>query len=160
MMNSDFSLALIDGILTQRELADTLLSCNEKASAYGLVLTAQQAMALANTQADMLKKTGRIEFGSGVIHKLILAFCDSPYITQINYEDTLHELIDLFYSFKNETLDCVSDNALIEYMKKEFNGECRGSLELLAGDALPALVRKLNERRGADPFEKMEITDD
>lgn len=157
---SDFSLALMGGALTQRGQADTLLACNEKTEAYGLSLTAQQAMALASTQADTLKKTGRIEFGGGVTHKLILAFHDSPYISQSNYEDTLHELIDLFYSFKNETSDHVSDDALIAYMKKAFNRECRGSLELLAGNALPALAHKINGRRGVDPFEKLEATDD
>lgn len=157
---TDFALALMGGAMVQRQQADTLLACNEKTAAYGLVLTAQQAMALANTRAETLKKTGRIEFGSGVLDKLLLAFCDSRYLVQDNYEDTLHSLIDLFYSFKNETSDRVSDDALIEYMKKEFNGACRGSLELLAGKALPALCRRLNRRRGEAPFEKLEATDD
>lgn len=156
----DFALTLFDSALAERKQTDTILACNEKTTAYGLALTEQQAMALANTRADTLKKTGRIEFGGGVTHKLILAFCDSPYISQGNYEDTLHELIDLFYSFKNETSDHVSDDALIAYMKKAFNEECRGSLALLAGNALPALARKINERRGVDPFEKLEATDD
>ncbi|MDO5785769.1 MAG: DUF6323 family protein [Eubacteriales bacterium] len=133
----DFSLTLMGGALIQREPVDTLLACNEKTATYGLALTAQQAIALSNTQEDTLKKTGRIEFGGGVTHKLILAFCDSPYISQINYEDTLHELIDLFYSFKNETSDRVSDDALVAYMKKAFN-----------------------ERRGVAPVEKLEATDD
>ena len=96
-----------------------------------------------------LRKTGRIELGDGVAPKLAAAFCDSPYVTKENYEETLHELIELFYGFKNETYDVVGDDALIGYMKRAFDGECHGSLELLSGSVLPALARKLNERRAA-----------
>jgi hypothetical protein len=117
---------------------------NEETRKYGLILTEQQAIILAKTKSDSLKNAGRIEFSSGVIDKLILAFCDSPYITQENYEDTLHELMDIFYSFKNETLDMISDNDLIGFMQKSFNGICCGSLELMSGRELPELARKLN----------------
>lgn len=158
--NLDFALTLMGGALMQRQQADTLLACNEITAARGLVLTQQSALALVKTRSETLKKTGRIELGAGIVDKLIMAFYDSSYISQENYEETLHELIDLFYSFKNDTHDCISDDALIDYMKKAFNDECRGSLELLAGEALPALARKINERCAADPFENMEITDD
>ncbi len=117
---------------------------NEETAKYGLTLTEQQAVALVNTRSDSLKSTGRIEFSGGVIDKLILAFCDSPYITQQNYEDSLHELVDIFYSFKNETLDRISDNYLIAFMQRSFNGTCCGSLDLLSGRELPELAHKLN----------------
>lgn len=48
-----------------------------------------------------------------------------------NYTDTLHELIEIFYYYKNQVLDLVSDDELIKFMGKSFNGSCRGSLELL-----------------------------
>ena len=133
--------------LLQKRQADALLECNAETSAHGLRLTPQQALALARTQAETLRKTGRIELGDGIAPKLAAAFCDSPYVTKENYEETLHELIELFYDFKNETYDVVGDDALIGYMKRAFDGACRGSLELLSGSALPALARKLNERR-------------
>lgn len=115
---------------------------------------------MVSVRSDTLRKTGRIEFGGGILNQLIMAFCDSPYISQENYEATLYELVDLFYNLKNETADRVGDNDLIEIMKKEFNGECCGSLELLSGTALPVFVRKLNESLAVDFFENMEITDD
>ena len=133
--------------LMQKKQADALLERNGETS--GLRLTPQQALALAQTQTETLRKTGRIELGDGIAPKLAAAFCDSPYVTKENYEETLHELIELFYGFKNETYDVVGDDALIGYMKRAFDGECRGSLELLSGSVLPALARKLNERRAA-----------
>lgn len=135
--------------LMQKKQADALLERNGETAAHGLRLTPQQALALAQTQTVTLRKTGRIELGDGVAPKLAAAFCDSPYVTKENYEETLHELIELFYGFKNETYDVVGDDALIGYMKRAFDGECRGSLELLSGSVLPALARKLNERRAA-----------
>jgi hypothetical protein len=139
-----FELELFNSSLIQKQAISEVLKMNEETAKYGLILTEQQAVALVKTRSDSLKNTGRIEFSGGVIDKLILAFCDSPYITQQNYEDTLHELVDIFYSFKNETLDMISDNDLIAFMQKSFNGTCCGSLELLSGRELPELARKLN----------------
>lgn len=135
--------------LMQKKQADALLERNGETSAHGLRLTPRQALALAQTQTETLRKTGRIELEDGIAPKLAAAFCDSPYVTKENYEVTLHELIELFYGFKNETYDVVGDDALIGYMKRAFDGECCGSLELLPGSVLPALARKLNERRAA-----------
>lgn len=90
---------------------------------------------MADIHEQVLNKTSRIELGNGVTGKLIDAFCSSPYISQQNYEETLHELRALFYEYKNETLEGVSDDELIDYMQYTFNGECSGSLELLEGAA-------------------------
>ena len=132
--------------LMQKKQADALLERNGETSAHGLRLTPRQALALAQTQTETLRKTGRIELGDGIAPKLAAAFCDSPYVTKENYEETLHELIELFYGFKNETYDMVGDDALIGYMKRAFDGECRGSLELLTGTALPDVARKLRAK--------------
>lgn len=139
-----FEIELFNSSLIQKQAINEVLKMNEETAKYGLTLTEQQAVDLVKTRSDSLKNAGRIEFSGGVIDKLILAFCDSPYITQQNYEDSLHELVDIFYSFKNETLDRVSDNYLIAFMQKSFNGNCCGSLELLSGRELPALAHRLN----------------
>ena len=65
-----------------------------------------------------------------------LAFCDSPYIKNDTYEDTLHEIINLFYYLKNDTWDTISDDGIIEFIKTAFNSRCHGSIELLSGEAL------------------------
>ena len=129
--------------LMQKKQADALLERNGETSAHGLGVTPQQEMALAQNGTNMTIMQ------SAIAPKLAAAFCDSPYVTKENYEETLHELIELFYGFKNETYDVVGDDVLIGYMKRAFDGECRGSLELLSGSVLPALARKLNERRAA-----------
>lgn len=134
--HSDFSLVAMNSSLMERQAVDKLLACNEEIGKYGLALTEQQALTLIQMRTDALKETKRIELNGGVVDKLILAFCDSPYIEKDTCEGILHELISLFYESKNNTWDTVSDDDMIEFMKEAFNGRCHGSLELLSGEAL------------------------
>lgn len=134
--NSDFSLVVMSSSLMEQQAADKILACNEEIGKYGLVLTEQQALALVQTRTSALKENKRIELNGGIVDKLVLAFCNSPYIDKDTFEDTLHELIGLFYDLKNNTWDTISDDDVIEFMKNAFNNRCHGSLELLSSEAL------------------------
>lgn len=133
MDNKFYSLTILGGSepMIQQYAVNSILSCNEETYQYGLLLTVEQAHALVLSRNQSLKASGRIELGGGVIEKLIQSFAGSPYITPENYEETLHRLIDIFYSFKSDTWESVSDDQLIEFMKDAFDGSCRGCLELL-----------------------------
>lgn len=135
--------------LIQKQAVDEIVKCNEFTFRLGLSLSRQDAFELVETRTLSLKKYGRIEFGGGVIKKIIKAFCASPYIYQHNYVETLHELIKIFYFYKNETLDLISDDELIKFMRNSFDGKCQGSLELLSGRELDKLARNL--RAGYPP---------
>lgn len=119
----------------QIEIAN-IKKCNEYTSKYGLVLSDNQISNLLERRKETLKETGRIEFKEGIIDKLIKEFCDSPYINQENYAETLYELIEIFYEYKNETMDLMTDNELIEFMKESFDGICQGDLEYLSGTVM------------------------
>ena len=121
--------------------AVSITGCNAVTCRYGLEISHEQALRLISRQAKVLKATGRIEFGEGVIKKLVMAFCDSPYITRESYEDTLMELIEMFYFFKGEAAERISDDELIDAMKDYFDNECEGSLDYLSGTALEELCR-------------------
>ena len=136
-MDNNYSLLTIvagNNALMERQAVDKILACNAESEKYGLILNEQQALALTRTQTNVLNETKRIEFNGGIVDKLISAFCDSPYISVDNFEDTLHELISLFYELKNNTWDRISDQALIAFMKNEFNNHCHGSLDMLSGE--------------------------
>jgi hypothetical protein len=116
-------------------LAQTLRELERYAPAaerFGLTLSAEQRERLARCRTEALQKTGRVEFGEGVLGKLILAFCDSPNLVSSEYEETLAELQELFYSFKNECRDQVTDDELILAMRL-FYDRFGGSLDALAG---------------------------
>ncbi len=129
--------------MIQKQAVNEVVKCNDLTARFGLVLTQAQAAELVETRAVSLLDNGRVEFGGGVIDKLIREFCDSPFISAANYADTLHELIEAFYYYKNESLDLITDDDLIKFMKSAFDGACRGSLELLTHRELERLSRNL-----------------
>ncbi len=126
--------------------ADKLLLYNDESIKHGLVLTKEQAVRLLEAKDEELRYNGRLEFGEGVIGKLITAFCDSPYMNRQNYSQTLERLVEIFYYYKNETDGQLSDDELIDYMKTFFNGSCEGSLELLESRELDSLARALRRK--------------
>lgn len=131
-----------------------LRECNRYSSNFGLVLTDSEIEELMVCHADALKAAGRVEFGSGILPKLIYAFCDSPFMEKETYESTLAELQDSFYYYKTEAADRYSDDELIEFMVSVFNGRAQGSVDYLAGTSLEELAR--NARKGVDSCEEAE----
>lgn len=129
--------------LSTRAAEAQLLSLNEKSEQYGLSLTPADAAALMQTRSQALSATGRVEIGAATVGKLAEAFCDSCWINQRGYAETLHELVELFYEMKNETEDRVPDDELIAFMKDCYESRCGGSLELLTGRELEKLAENL-----------------
>lgn len=138
---------LVGNIPVQAQIEE-LLRYNEVSARYGLALTPQQAQLVAQARQRALSATRRVEFAGGALPKLIYAFCDSPFIAPAAYADTLIELQEIFYYFKNETQDAASDDELIETMCVAFNGVCQGSTQLLAGKVLEEYANTL---RGGTP---------
>ena len=128
-----------------------LRECNEFTLRFGLALSETEIRELAEGRLSALQNSGRIEFRDGILKKLIRTFCDSPYLTQENYAETMLELQDSFYYFKNESLDRISDDELIEYMKMVFDGRAQGSPDYLTGTSLEELCRYARE--GYDPHD-------
>lgn len=119
-----------------------LNAANEYTGRFGLKLSEEDAALLLKERTNILKKQERVEFGEGILPKLIFTFCDSPYIYQDNYTDTLGRLQEIFYSYKNDTLDEIPDDELIEFMKEQFDGPCQGSVDYLEDTALEGFARK------------------
>lgn len=138
-----FGIVSFSSDLIQKQAVNEVIRCNDFTEKFGLTLTHTQAADLVKTRSAALKDNGRIEFGGGVIDKIIRAFCDSPYLSTQNYSTTLHELIEIFYYYKNETMDLISDDDLIKFMKMSFDGVCQGSLDLLSGRELYSLAKNL-----------------
>ncbi len=114
---------------------------NEYTSKFGLSLTDADTQMLLNERKFALSEQERVEFGEGILPRLIFAFCDSPYVYQDNYADTIGRLQEIFYMYKNETLDELSDDELITAMKEMFEGVCQGSLDFLEETCLERLAR-------------------
>ena len=129
-------------LLKEKSITE-IMTCNQATDVYQLILSKEDAIYLIDTRSDVLQATDRLELGGGVISKLILAFKDSPFISQYNYRETIGELIETFYYYKNETQDEISDDDLIDLMKALFDKRCYGSIELLQGRDLESIARDI-----------------
>ena len=143
-----------NSVMLQKQAVKEILEINEATRQFGLTLTPKQAVDLVETRTLALQQTGRIEIGGGMIDKMITAFANSSFLTSYNYAETLNDLVELFYYFKNETLDQVNDDDLIRFMNKAFNGVCQGSLELLAGRELVRMAHNIRFGLAIDYEEK------
>lgn len=138
---------MADGVKYQLQ---KVIACNQYTEKFGVRLLEEDALLLLEARKNNLKEQERIEFGEGILPKLIFAFCDSAYIYQDNYVDTIGSLQEIFYLYKNESLDELSDDELLDYMKEHFEGECQGSLDYLEETCLEGFCREI--RRGSHRF--------
>ena len=126
----DFLMSVSDSSLVKR-INEDIKKINARTEKYGLALSEKDVDIIIKHKSKSLRNNGRVEFGAGIITKMISAFCDSPYISQDDYVETINDLIEIFYYYKNETMDKISDDALIDFMKKCFDNKCQGNIELL-----------------------------
>ncbi len=108
--------------------------CNETAARFGIIISENDAKLLAEARNKTLRRLGRVEFAGGAIEGLIIAFCDSTYLDKDNYIEAMEELIEIFYEFKNDSLDGMDDDEAIALMKNYFDCGCGGSIDALRDD--------------------------
>jgi hypothetical protein len=133
--------------LPEKVAAEEVMRCNEVTQRYGLTLTQTEATALAQMRSTALSRSGRVEFGCGTMQTLILAFCDSPYISRGDFADTMGELTRIFYDFKTDALDEVDDAETVALMRQIFD-QWRGALDMVES-RVEIMAR--NVRYGRDP---------
>ncbi|MGL5437309.1 MAG: DUF6323 family protein [Lachnospiraceae bacterium] len=127
---------------------------NEYTQQFGLSLSEDDTQLLLSERKSTLTGQERVEFGEGVLPRLIYAFCDSAYIYQDNYVDAIGRLQQIFYFYKNETMDEVSDDELIAFMKEEFENGCQGSLDFLEETCLERMGRAVRYGKGLKAIEE------
>lgn len=123
-------------LLQQKNQLAKVMETNEMSARYGLALTEQEAELLVSERTQTLRAERRVEFGPGILPRVIEEFCDSDFIDQNNYVDTLIRLQEIFYLYKNEMHDEISDEELLHFMKEQFEEVCFGDLGYLEGTCL------------------------
>lgn len=136
----DSSLALFTLSALEQRLKSELSACNGMTGKYGLTLSESAVLAIARKRAETLLETGRVEFGESVIPKLIEAFCDSSYLLQDDYEETLCALTEAFYSFKNDCFDRLTDDELIKCLRACYDAY-EGGLDAVCSLTMEELLR-------------------
>ncbi|MGN1140192.1 MAG: DUF6323 family protein [Oliverpabstia sp.] len=128
-------------IISEANQLESLRKTNQYSEQFGLTLSAADAQILVQEKINSLKEQQRVEFGEGIMPKIIYEFCDSSYIHQDNYTDTLIRLQNIFYQYKNETQDEMTDDELLHFMKEQYETVCFGDLDYLEGTCLDVFAR-------------------
>lgn len=123
-------------LLQQQNQLSKMMETNRLTQQYGLALTEQEAKLIVGERARALQKERRVEFGESITPKIIYEFCDSDFIDQNNYVETLIRLQEIFYLYKNEMQDEITDAELLHFMREQFENICFGDLEYLEGTCL------------------------
>ena len=149
--------------LSENYQVGQILKTNETSKENGLTLTEEEAKALVAARGDTLREERRVEFGDSISPKLIRTFADSSFINQEDYAETIARLQEIFFLYKNESMDMVSDDELLGIMKNAFENESGGDLEYLEGTALEAFARSVRAGENwGDRYkrEKLNLGDD
>lgn len=117
--------------LNKNEQLNAVSSTNDDTKKFGLTLTDEDAKLLNAERNYALAEQERVEFGGGILPKIIYAFCDSGYLEQERYVDTLCRLQEMFYLYKEEAMDLFTDDELITFMREQFDEICYGDLDYL-----------------------------
>ena len=114
----------------------TVMETNQYTEQFGLTLSEQDAQLILDNRKAALRTQQRIEFGEGIVPKIIREFCDSPYIDQNTFAETIIRLQEIFYQYKNEMNDEITDDELLHLMREQYDELCFGDLEYLESTCL------------------------
>lgn len=151
-------------LATKQTQMTQFLETNRYTEKFGLSLSQEDAKLLAQSRTETLKREQRVEFGAGILPKIIETFCDSAYMMQDNYRDSLIRLQDIFYLYKNEMLDEITDDELLEFMREQFENVCFGDFDYLEGTCLYIFAQAIRagysgymQSQGRGEFEKFDM---
>lgn len=125
----------------EKKAVSEIISCNERTEKFGLILSEDDVHSLITCRRNVLKDSRRVEFGKSVLPEIIYAFCDSDFMNQENYTELINELQEIFYLYKNESMDELTDDELIGFMRRQFDEVCYGDTEYLKGTCLERFAR-------------------
>lgn len=125
-----------------------VIETNQYAEQFGLTLSQEDAQLILSNRKTTLREQKRVEFGEGIAAKIIREFCDSEYIDQRNYVDTIIRLQEIFYLYKNEMNDEITDDELIHLMKEQYENLCFGDLDYLENTCLSDFAQAIRAGYG------------
>lgn len=137
-------------LLQNNNQVSTVIETNQYTEQFGLTLSQQDAQLILENRKMVLREQKRVEFGEGIVPKIIHEFCDSDYIDQSNYVDTIIRLQEIFYLYKNEMNDEITDDELVHLMKEQYEILCFGDLDYLESTCLSDFAQAI--RAGYEGF--------
>ena len=130
----------------KRYVAKELMLLGDKTAEYGITLSEKDCIEIAECRHEALVENERIEVGLGATQKIIEAFCESGYVNQNCFSETVQGLLECFYMIKTETCDKVDDESVLEFLKYLFETEVGGDIsKIFDSAALEEYIRVVKE---------------
>lgn len=132
-------------LLQQENQIAGVMHTNQETERYGLTLRKQDAELIVKEHGKVLREQRRVEFGAGIAPAIIQEFYDSDFIDQNNYVGMIIRLQEIFYLYKNEMNDEITDDELLHFMREQFDNVCFGDPDYLEGTCLAVFARAVRE---------------
>ena len=130
----------------KRYVAKELMLLGDKTAQYGITLSEKDCLEIAECRYESLKENERIEVGLGATQKIIEKFCESGYVNQNNFSETVEGLLECFYMIKTETNDKVDDETVLEVLNYIFENDAGGDVSKIYDcAALDEYIREVKE---------------
>lgn len=123
--------SILNGSSLKEAYAYELIKSNKKIQERGLALSPLKIQKILESRSNVLQNYGRIELDIKVTKIIVEEISSSVYINSDNFVDNIIDIQDIFYYIKNETEDKIGDQKLLDIIKKYFENECAGSIDLL-----------------------------
>lgn len=139
-------------LLQDKNQLSKVIETNQYTKQFGLTLSREDAELILEHRKNTLRQQHRVEFGESILPKIIHEFCDSNYIQQKDYVNTLIRLQEIFYLYKNEMNDEITDDELLHLMGEQYENICFGDLDYLESTCLSDFAEAI--RAGYQGFQK------
>ena len=120
---------------------ERLLVLNDRLAMHGLVLSAEDVHEILAERRVALAEAERVELGESIAPQLVEAFYDSDDIDRRDFVATVIRLQEIFFSYKNEVGETMSDEELLQVMRILFDRCCHGDVEMLESTVLEQFAR-------------------
>ena len=98
-----------------------------------LVLSREDAQIIIQEKRKILAELKLVELGESILPRMHYEFFDSGYIPQSEYRDALIRLQELFFTYREELRNYVTDDELLNFMREQFEEGCKGDFDRLEG---------------------------
>lgn len=129
-------------------IKNSLINLNDQTKEFGLTLTEEQITNLIETRKYALSDNSLIEVGSNIIEEIILNFYSSPYISKIDYDEIINELVNVYYSIRSTFNYHIPDQYIIKLMREHFDTDAYGACELLTKLVTDEIFNSKNNMEG------------
>ncbi len=125
-------------------IAKELLALNKHTELSGIVLSQKDCKEIAECRSELLAENERIEVGAGAVTRIIERFCDSGYVDQRTFKDTVQGLLECFYAIKSETNDLANDDEVLDFLSYAFEATGGDVAKIYMIEAFDAYISSIN----------------